>query len=543
MAQNANNYDIFSMPVTRKHQTSMKRRLTMFSSALFLLILLPGSIAFIILMDRIVHANSGNELVKTVEVERLRLEAFINGKIEIVLKMADSPIIKRFFENPDDPVLEQYAFEEIEAYNRALLEKSMFWINDKDKIYHSTDFEPNIVNPQNQENYWYNMTLYETEIYNLNINHNPDLDTVKLWINAPVINDEKKPIGIVGAGIDLTFFINVIFQDYKGNADLYFFNHTGEITGARDIDHVKDKTNIRNVVGRQTGTEIMDRVKNITNGEIIFFDTKDANGIVTIGAINVPNWYLAAIHYFTIWDTLQTGMTILFIIMTGVIFAVFLIFNIFAAKLLEPLQHIIKKINKISSDWELPHQSESAEKDEFETLGEFLNMTIIDPLTGIYNRRFFDGNMKKTIKMLSRTGSPLSLLMIDIDFFKKYNDTYGHDTGDTCLKEIASSLSKCFTRDDDFAARFGGEEFAVVLPNTDEGGAAFIAQKLLNKIRSCGIPHKTNPVEPFVTVSIGGTTGNVNYNQDANDYIKRADSALYKSKNNGRNQYTHEKME
>jgi diguanylate cyclase (GGDEF)-like protein len=165
-------------------------------------------------------------------------------------------------------------------------------------------------------------------------------------------------------------------------------------------------------------------------------------------------------------------------------------------------------------------------------------MTIIDQLTGIYNRRFMDGNLKKIIKSLSRTGGNLSVLMADIDFFKKYNDTYGHDMGDKCLKKIANVLVQCTTREDDFVARYGGEEFVVVLPNTDEDGAQRMADRILNRVRECGILHEKNEVADFATISIGGTTGIVKHSQNGSDYIKCADTALYQSKKNGRNRYT-----
>ncbi|MDR0464585.1 MAG: GGDEF domain-containing protein [Treponema sp.] len=520
----------------------MRRRLMLFSSILFLFILILGSAAFIFLMSQIIHTNFGNELRKTVEVERLRLEAFINGKIAIVLKMADSPLIKRYFSNPDDLFMEQLAFDEIGAYSRALLEKNMFWINDKDKIFYSTGFERYTVDPQNEENYWYNLTLHETDAYNININYNPDLETTNLWINAPVFNNENIPIGIVGAGIDLTYFISSIFLEYTGDAVLYFFNNLGEVTGARNINLVKEKINIEHAVGHQTAIDIMDRVKNLINGETILFDINNANGITALGTIDVLDWYIAAVHRYTIHEALQTGMTILFAVMIIIIFSVFAVFNIFVARLLEPLHRMVNEISRLSGDWELSRHNEISRKDEIGTLGEFLNMTIIDPLTGIYNRRFFDGNMKKIIKSLSRTESKLSLLMIDIDFFKKYNDTYGHDKGDNCLREVAQAISKCIIREDDFTARYGGEEFAVVLPNTDENGAAIIADKLLKKVYSCGIPHETSAVSDFVTVSIGGTTGIVNFSHEETDYIKYADSALYKSKNSGRNRYTFEEF-
>jgi diguanylate cyclase (GGDEF)-like protein len=160
-----------------------------------------------------------------------------------------------------------------------------------------------------------------------------------------------------------------------------------------------------------------------------------------------------------------------------------------------------------------------------------------DALTGIHNRRFFDENMKRVISSLSRSNSLLSMMMIDIDFFKRYNDTYGHLEGDKCLKIVAQTLSKSITRMDDFVVRYGGEEFVLVLPNTDEQGARLISEKLLYNIRKCNIPHEQNDAADCLTISIGTTTGKVAHTHSADDFIKKADEMLYKSKQNGRDQY------
>ena len=161
-----------------------------------------------------------------------------------------------------------------------------------------------------------------------------------------------------------------------------------------------------------------------------------------------------------------------------------------------------------------------------------------DGLTGIYNRRYFDENLNRLLKSLSRSNGTLSLMMIDIDFFKKYNDTYGHSKGDDCLKIVAETLMQGIKRADDFIARYGGEEFAVVMPNTGEKGAESIANELLESIRSCNIPHKKSDIADHVTISIGVTTGNVDHTQTPDDYVKQADEMLYKSKQDGRNRIT-----
>ncbi len=161
-----------------------------------------------------------------------------------------------------------------------------------------------------------------------------------------------------------------------------------------------------------------------------------------------------------------------------------------------------------------------------------------DPLTGIYSRRFFEENIKLIISSLSRAGSVLSLMMIDIDYFKKYNDTYGHLQGDECLKLVAGTIQGTVARADDFVARYGGEEFVVVLPNTGEQGARIVADKILNAVRFRAIPHEKSDVASHVTVSIGVMTSSVKHTHSREDYLKFADEQLYLSKESGRDRYT-----
>jgi diguanylate cyclase (GGDEF)-like protein len=131
-----------------------------------------------------------------------------------------------------------------------------------------------------------------------------------------------------------------------------------------------------------------------------------------------------------------------------------------------------------------------------------------------------------------------SIIMIDVDFFKYYNDTYGHGEGDKCLKIVAQTISNCISRESDFVARYGGEEFVVVLPYTDNDGARQVAERLIESIHTCNIPHEKSEAAKCVTISMGIAVGSVNSTQSFEDYIKLADEMLYVSKKNGRNRYT-----
>jgi len=515
----------------------MRRRFFIFSAVLFLLIFSFGSFAFIILMGRIQYNNAGQKLTQTIEIEKLKLEASINSEIAIVLRMADSPLIRRYLLNPADGEVQKIAFEEIAGYRRAFKGESVFWCSDIDKEFYFNGDNHYTVDAENPDNYWYKMTLYETEKYNFNINYNAELQRTMLWINAPVFDNNQKPAGIVGTGINLSDFINAIYNNYSEDEELYFFNAAGEITGARNINLVAEKINITGELG-QTGKKIFENVKHIKNGEIKYIKTADRKGIAAYSSIPALDWYIAVLHPFTLRESLQTNMAVLFGVMMMVIFSIFIFFNIFIIVMLEPLNQVVKTINQTFADWGLkPHEGEQL-KDEVGTFNDFFHLTIIDQVTGIYNRRYLDGSLKNIIKLHSRAGSKLSVLLLDIDHFKKYNDTYGHDAGDECLKEVSSALSQCVIRDEDFVARYGGEEFAVVLPNTDENGARLVAERILEKMRERNIPHKTNEAAAYVTVSIGGTTNVIDHLQHGSDYIKVADKALYESKKNGRNRYT-----
>jgi diguanylate cyclase (GGDEF)-like protein/PAS domain S-box-containing protein len=177
---------------------------------------------------------------------------------------------------------------------------------------------------------------------------------------------------------------------------------------------------------------------------------------------------------------------------------------------------------------------------ELKTLKEKAEEIYYDALTGLYNRRYLDKELNNLIKSISRSRGTLSIMMIDIDRFKQYNDTYGHSEGDKCLKLVAEVLSKSMTRKADFVVRYGGEEFLIALPNTDVNGAHIMAEKLLDNMRKAQIPHKDSDVADHVTISIGVTTGNVTYTQNESDYIKKADEMLYISKQGGRDRYTYQ---
>ena len=164
-----------------------------------------------------------------------------------------------------------------------------------------------------------------------------------------------------------------------------------------------------------------------------------------------------------------------------------------------------------------------------------------DGLTGLANRRHFDETLQKELDRAARRDQPLSLLLLDIDHFKAYNDHYGHVAGDHCLRLVSDAIAGCVRRSGELLARYGGEEFALLLPGTDKAELAVTVERLQQAIRECAIPHQgRNDGEGIVTASIGGTTVegiHGGYPASPERLIDNADTALYMAKNHGRNQY------
>ncbi len=157
----------------------------------------------------------------------------------------------------------------------------------------------------------------------------------------------------------------------------------------------------------------------------------------------------------------------------------------------------------------------------------------LDELTGIYNRRYFNKKIETEFKRAQRLQHPLSVIIADIDHFKKVNDNYGHLAGDACLKSASKVLKDNVTRPEDALARFGGEEFIILLPSTPAEGALFVAQRLLKGIEDEEVHFEDLAIK--MTISIGIATICPSQTDTRDEIVARADTALYKAKDNGRN--------
>lgn len=162
-------------------------------------------------------------------------------------------------------------------------------------------------------------------------------------------------------------------------------------------------------------------------------------------------------------------------------------------------------------------------------------MAFIDGLTGLHNRRALDERLEVELRHAARNQQPLALALIDVDHFKLYNDHQGHQAGDEALRRVGMALQACMLRPVDLAARYGGEELACLLPQTDAGGAQAVGERLRAAIEALALPHPHSPVAPVLTISVGVASGPGRVDGDPQPLLRAADAALYAAKHAGRN--------
>jgi len=190
-----------------------------------------------------------------------------------------------------------------------------------------------------------------------------------------------------------------------------------------------------------------------------------------------------------------------------------------------------KKLNdKISELMKTKQKLEKANK-------KLARISSRDQLTGLYNRRKFEEVIKREWRNAIREVNPISIVMIDIDYFKKFNDNYGHLAGDNCLQKLSQTMEQTLKRPRDFLARYGGEEFIAILPNTDGSGAQHIAELLRKNVFDLKIPHNKSPVTNYVTISLGVASTDEPEFYVFEEIMDKADQVLYQAKDSGRNRH------
>jgi len=340
----------------------VKKTFLLFSFVFFLVISLAAITVFTFSARQTNRSYIEQQLIFASETIRLRLATAVNSELSLVLSMADSPFIRDYFRNPSDQSLELLAGKEFDLYERHFKQGVVFWINDIDKIFYSTGSEPYVVNPDDPESYWYNLTLYNTEQYNFNINYNPNVRQIYLWVNAPVFDEEnKKPLGMLGTAIDLTNFSDFIanaYREFEINITAYTFNKFHEITSAQNFELVNNKVPLDEYF-TDVSEQIISTAGMLNAGEKIIF-TQDKK-MYLVSSIPEMEWYAVISYPQHGLFALNQSMNILFFVMLLLILFILIVLNIFIGR----SENAIIKQNMLLIDANIKTEAANQSKSNF----------------------------------------------------------------------------------------------------------------------------------------------------------------------------------
>ena len=498
------------------------------------------------------------------------LSAHISREIALMAKTALSGPVIDWMTNEDDEEKKRAAFEEMAGIIRGLHSYNLYVGLEKSRRGYKVEKENTadsmlpiyMLDESNPIYDWYFKCIASDEDYMLNVGIDNLLERKRMWINYRVVHNGVM-LGVVCTGLEFSHVMGELFfqfgKRYNGNVmrgliidENGIIHMDSDKFDNEDFLHRELRINIENEITDQIFlTAIKSHLDNIEG----YFASRSPPTVVklepgpyrymTISPIRMTNW--SAVILYDSSTSLNISLFLPVLAVTLILLIAFALANnaITYQLIFSPLEQLVSSLpslkdNKNARIYGIERNDEFGNLSN--TILDLFTKANYDALTGIYNRRFMENSLQSIMELLSRTGGMLSVLMIDVDYFKKYNDAYGHEQGDTCLKFVARALSVSVTRANDFVARYGGEEFIAVLPHTDEAGARAIAQKVLENVRKLNMPHADSAIAQYVTVSVGVTTGVVTHAQSWESYQKRADEALYASKQNGRNKYTYLEM-
>jgi diguanylate cyclase (GGDEF)-like protein len=442
-------------------------------------------------MQKILSENSAQELKQTIDTRHFMLNAKLDREILMMNIYASASPVGAFLANPGDERLKKVSYAMLHEYKDFFYSKMLGWISANDMNYHVNEQFMEKYDSANAAHSWFFETLkYE----------NPPLIRVDfdylnrqihdLYIDFPVYH-KNEAVGAICSRISLFEFVH----DLSLPGNVYVFGKDGVIIGASDEKIAKGKKTLKDLFGIE-GEEVYKRALSLKENESGMFNFGNRRYLLNdVGKLDL---FLIAKYEIGIKEIMQERASVVFFILLFVMLLVFIIFNRFIAYILRP-------INK--------------------NMQLYLESSLMDELTKIPNRRFFNLRMEDEWNRAVRGKYHLSFLMMDLDKFKSYNDTYGHAGGDALLKEAAKIFRDSASRTSDFAARIGGEEFCVVLPNTDADGARKIAEGIRGSVEKAG----------KATVSIGFASKVPSPEDNMQDFIKIADDKLYEAKESGRN--------
>ncbi|MCL2283391.1 MAG: sensor domain-containing diguanylate cyclase [Fibromonadales bacterium] len=475
---------LFNMP--------LRKAIVLFSALLFTIIVVGSSLAYYFAMHKILSESLAQELKQTLYSKQLFVRAEMEKETLLLKVLSEHSEIRDYFMNPDDEDAKKNAFAVFEQHRKYFRNKIVSWINPNDSNYYVNGEFTEKYNENNSEHSWFFEALK---------NKNPPLIMVNfdyltrqihdLYIDYPVYSKDSVIIGIIASRISLLEFLRSL--DLPKN--VLVFGRNGVVISASDEKIPIDKKTLEELFG-SSGKEVHEKALGMDKNACEIFSLIGSQFVLK--SMRELDLFLVAKDNVNMEKIIEERASIIFLALLLLMLVVVVIFNKFIIGILKP-------INK--------------------NMMAYIESSLLDELTKIPNRRFYNMRMEDEWNRAVRGKYTLSYLMMDLDKFKIYNDTYGHLEGDKLLKEVAKVFGHCVNRTSDFAARFGGEEFCVILPNTKLDGARKIAESIRVSMERTG----------KATISIGLVCKVPSLEDNMQEFVDQADQKLYEAKNTGRN--------
>jgi len=474
---------LFNMP--------LRKAIILFSTLLFIIIAFSSSFAYYLAMRKILNESLAQELRQTMDTRRLALKAELDKEILLLKVLSEEPIVREHFSNPSDEKTKENCFALFEHHKEYFQSKIINWINAIDSNYYVNGRLMEKYDASNPNHSWFFEVLENKNPPAIKVAYDYlNRHIYDLYIDYPVYS-EGRAIGVISGRISLLKFINRM----ELPENIFIFDKAGIIISAADKKIVQEQKTLKDLFGDR-GEKTYDGALGMNKNSSKTFDFGDFQYVVN--SMEKLDLFFVAKDKVDIRKIIEERATIVFFALLLLILVVFIIFNKFIGRVLRPINR---------------------------TMLSYIETSLLDELTKLPNKRFFNIRIEDEWNRAVRGKYCLGFLMMDLDKFKNYNDKNGHLEGDRLLREVARVFSYCINRTSDFSARFGGEEFCIILPNTKIEGVKKIAEKIRMFIERTG----------KATISIGAVCKIPALEDNMQDFIEQADKKLYEAKNAGRN--------
>lgn len=321
---------------------TLKSQTLLFSAFFFIIITALSVFTCSVSSRRSFTSDAGSSLERLASLKALQFQSNLNSEITLVLHMCRSPVIKEAMRNPNDKAAFAAALREFNAYQNSFLGKNVFWVSAADLRFYSDMKYSYTINPDNPNDYWYKMTMFETDVYNFNINYNPELKKTMLWLNAVIREDDNgtysdgtKPpaIAMAGTGIPLTGFIDQMYNGLDSSVAMYLYNDKLEITGAADKDILDKKEKITKMFPELSQAKPSDKIQHLSTKK----------GEYVLQPVSSIGWTIVLFTPYSPLVMFSWSNLYLPLILIGATLLIIIIFDIFIFRILRTMTSVIAK--------------------------------------------------------------------------------------------------------------------------------------------------------------------------------------------------------